>query len=153
MTPSSIKLKYPFENTPLTNLSLDTVYKIDCIIGISKPRPTFTWFIGDEKLDTPESTETKENFWINSLTYTPLSNHANQTLLCVADHIALQDSLNASIVIELPDDFASPDRIELGVFHSLDGREVMTILVSVFSVVGGVCLIIGALWKAKICDR
>jgi len=66
---------------------------IDCVAAAARPKPTFSWFIGEEELNA-EVTEREENEkdkkkdYISTLSYYPVKNHHGKTLRCEVKHNA-----------------------------------------------------------------
>ena len=60
----------------------------------ARPKPVFSWYIGDEQLsdlDTEDQEQEDDSTWTQTLLYTPEAGHANRSLRCEVEHIALGD--------------------------------------------------------------
>ena len=74
----------------------------------SKPLPTFSWYIDDEKLtdSTEYPTELSEDKMSQTLNYgKPREGHSNKTLKCVVDfnEYGLKDTFEESLVFDFPE--------------------------------------------------
>jgi len=75
----------------------------------SKPLPTFSWYIDDEKLadSTEYPTELSEDKMSQTLNYgKPREGHSNKTLKCVVDfnkHRLIKDTFEESLVFDFPE--------------------------------------------------
>ena len=74
----------------------------------SKPLPTFSWYIDDEKLadSTEYATELSENKMSQTLNYgKPREGHSNKTLKCVVDfeEYGLKDTFQESLEFDFPE--------------------------------------------------
>ncbi len=66
---------------------------IDCVAIGSRPKPIFSWFIGDTKLNA-ETTESRENYddaaekgdYVSTLTYHGDTRHNGQDVRCEVEH-------------------------------------------------------------------
>jgi len=104
--PKSVMLDEPFNNE-FANVSRDTTYEVKCIATETRPAPVFKWMIDETPLegktmDEEVFVDQQISTFAQTLSYKPESHHANKTLQCIIDHVALskQDSIGVTIILE-----------------------------------------------------
>ena len=95
----------------------------------SKPLPTFSWYIDDEKLtdSTEYPTELSEDKMSQTLNYgKPREGHSNKTLKCVVDFnkYRLKDTFEESLVFDFPENVVLvPKKLDTEVCNGLICRK------------------------------
>jgi len=104
--PKSVMLDEPFNNE-FANVSRDTTYEVKCIATETRPAPVFKWMIDETPLegktmDEEVFVDQQISTFAQTLFYKPESHHANKTLRCIIEHVALskQDSIGVTILLE-----------------------------------------------------
>ncbi len=106
LKPTSAHLAAPYNNVSVLT---QTVHYINCNSDEARPMPNFKWMIGDVELKDAVVSETKnldESKWSQTLTYTPMYKHANETLRCVIAHPTLEagEVLEATMPLRFKDE-------------------------------------------------
>lgn len=81
--PKSIKLSEPFHAgaVNLSEVSSNEQSAVKCVVAEARPKPVFSWYIGDEELsdlDTEDDQQEDESTWTQTLLYKPEAGHANR---------------------------------------------------------------------------
>lgn len=104
--PKSVMLDEPFNNE-VANVTTGETYEVKCIATEARPAPVFKWMIDETPLegktmDEEVFVDQKISTFAQTLFYKPESHHANKTLQCIIDHVALanQDSIGVTILLE-----------------------------------------------------
>lgn len=140
--PSSIRLEEPFDVTP-ANLSLEATQTISCVVETARPKPDFSWYVGDQLLENAIvedlEVEGQTDMWVQTLKYKPDYTHDNQSLRCVIEHVGLQegDAKEAQVQLRFTDEGEIRMHIHDG--HNVPRKDMIIYIVVACVLVISVC--------------